>query len=369
MIFISRRFIRYFDWISFFLVMSIAIFGITFVYSATYQQNSSNLSIFFTKQLFGLLSGIGIYFFCSMLDYRTVCRIGFFLYFASIGILIATMIKGSIGMGAQRWIDLGLFKFQPSELSKIFFPMFITYYFLQDAQNTQPFQKDYIIPLSIMLTSALLIIKQPDLGTGLIILFSGAVMLWFIGLSNKFFICTGLILIITLPISWQCLKTYQKKRVLVFLGYGDNHKERYQIEQSKIAVGSGGVLGKGFLQGTQNKLSFLPESRTDFIFSVICEETGLVGATLLILLYLFLFLRIFLMIASLQSFYPQLLCLGLIMHIIFSTIVNIGMVLDLLPVVGIPLPFASYGITHLWIGFASIGSINSITCQRYVHDL
>ncbi len=369
MLFISKRFIRYFDWLSFFLVLAIAIIGITFVYSATYKQSAVDLSIFFKKQLFGLISGIGIYFFCSMLDYRTVCRVGFFLYFISIGILIFTMIKGSVGMGAQRWIDIGLFKFQPSELSKLFFPMFITYYFLNDKEITQPPQTAFIQPFIIMLISAILILKQPDLGTSLILLFSGSVMFWFIGLSKNFFILAGLLLVITTPISWQFLKTYQKKRVLVFLGYGDRQKERYQIEQSKIAIGSGGFFGKGFLQGTQNKLSFLPESRTDFIFSVICEEIGFAGALCLLLLYIFLFFRLFIMMGNLSTFYPQLLCLGLIMHIIFSTIINIGMVLDLLPVVGIPLPFASYGITHLWIGFASLGCINSITCQRYVHDL
>lgn len=368
MLFISKRFVRYFDWVSFFLVLAIATMGILFVYSATYR-HCDDISIFFKKQLFGLISGILIYFFCSLLDYRTVCRIGFFLYFFSIGVLILTMIKGSIGMGAQRWIDIGLFKFQPSELSKLFFPMFITYYFLHDDKITQPDQKSFITPFLIMLVSALLILKQPDLGTCLIILFSGLVMFWFVGLSKNFFLTVGIIMLITTPLSWECLKPYQKKRVLVFLGYGQMQKERYQIEQSKIAVGSGGFLGKGYLQGTQNKLSFLPESRTDFIFSVICEEIGLIGAIFLILLYLALFFRLFLMINSISTFYPQLLCLGLITHIIFSTIINMCMVLDLLPVVGIPLPFVSYGITHLWIGFASLGCINSITSQRYVHDL
>src|SRR3990167_6122660 len=270
MLFINKRFIRYFDWISFFLVFAIATMGIIFVYSATYR-HCADISIFFQKQFFGLFSGILIYFFCSLLDYRTVCRVGFFLYFISIGILILTMVKGSIGMGAQRWIDVGLFKFQPSELSKLFFPMFITYYFLHDDEITLPPQHAFILPFFIMLISAILILKQPDLGTCLIILFSGLIMFWFIGLSHKFFITVGIIMLISTPILWECLKNYQKKRVLVFLGYGDNQKERYQIEQSKIAVGSGGFFGKGYLQGTQNKLSFLPESRTDFIFSVICE--------------------------------------------------------------------------------------------------
>ena len=369
MLFTGKRFIRYFDWISFSFIVMISAISLLFVFSATYKPGEA-LSIFFKKQLIGVLSGLLIYFFCSFLDYRAICRTGYFLYFFSIGLLIFTMVKGTIGMGAQRWINLGLFKFQPSELSKLFFPMFLTYYFLNDSQVTKPPQRAFIIPLIIMLVSAALILKQPDLGTSLILIFSGSVILWLIGLSNNFFIVVGLLTMVTAPISWRImLKPYQKRRIQVFLGYGELQKERYQIEQSKIAIGSGGFWGKGFLQGTQNKLSFLPESRTDFIFSVICEEIGLAGASFVLLLFLLLFARIFLMINSLTTFYPQLLCVGLIIHIIFSTIINICMVLDLLPIVGIPLPFVSYGITHLWIGFASLGCINSITSQRYVHDL
>src|SRR3989338_2495918 len=179
--------------------------------------------------------------------------------------------------------------------------MFITYYFLNDHEITRPPQSAFILPFFIMLISALLILKQPDLGTCLIILFSGLIMFWFVGLSKNFFITVGLIMLISAPILWECLKTYQKKRALVFLGYGDNKKERYQIEQSKIAVGSGGFFGKGYLQGTQNKLSFLPESRTYFIFSVICEETGFAGAAFLILLFILLFFRLFLMINSIST--------------------------------------------------------------------
>lgn len=368
MFFISSRFIKYFDWVSFLITCLISIIGLAFVFSSTYRA-AIPYSIFFKKQLFGFITGIVIYFFFSFIDYRTLSRIGYIFYFFSIGLLIFTMVKGSIGMGAQRWINLGLFKFQPSEISKLFFPMFMTYYFLNDKEVTQPKQKTFIIPSLIMLISAILILKQPDLGTSLILLFSGTIMLWHTGLSHKLLLSIFCLGIITAPISWHILKPYQKKRVLVFLGYGSKNKERYQIEQSKIAVGSGGIWGKGFLQGTQNKLSFLPESRTDFIFSVVCEELGFAGAGFVLLLFLILFFRLLIMIQSLSSFYPQLLCLGLIIHIMLSTIVNIGMVLDLLPIVGIPLPFMSYGITHLWISFASLGCINSITAQRYVHDL
>jgi rod shape determining protein RodA len=291
------------------------------------------------------------------------------MYWATILLLIFTLIKGSVGMGAQRWVNLGFVKFQSSDLAKLFFPMFLSYYFLHDEEETEPKPITYGVPLAIILLSFLLILKQPDLGTALILLGSGSIMLWFMGLSNKFFIYTGLFFVITAPISWHVLKPYQKKRILVFLGQGERDKERYQIEQSKIAVGSGGFFGKGFGKGTQNKLSFLPESRTDFIFSVICEELGFLGAFFVILLYLLLFLQILHLISTISSIYAQLMCLGLLMPIMLSAIINIGMVLDLMPVVGIPLPFMSYGITHIWTSFASLGCINSVTCQRYAQDL
>ena len=368
MIFASKRSIKHFDWISFGLACLLTCIGLLFVMSTT-SNSHSMYSIYFKKQIFGALVGIGIYFFCSILDHRFICRTGYLGYFFTVAILLLTIIKGSVGMGAKRWINVGLFKFQPSELAKLFFPMFVTYFFLNDHEVTEPKQSTFIVPIAIMMVSGLLVLKQPDLGTALILFFSGFLMLWLIGLSKKFFLIAGIIGIIAAPVLWTVvLKDYQKKRVLVFLGQGHKQHERYQIEQSKIAVGSGGFFGKGILQGTQNKLSFLPESRTDFIFSIICEETGFFGACLIILLYLLFFGRIFLLISTIQHFYSQLLCTGLAIHLLFSSIINIGMVLDMLPIVGIPLPFISYGITHLWISFASLGCINSITSQRFAFD-
>lgn len=367
MFFVNKRFLCYFDWATFGLLLLLSGISLAFVYSTTC--SLSSYSIFFKKQLLGISSGILIYFFCSFIDYRTLCRIGYWLYIFTIGLLIFTLIKGSIGMGAQRWINLGFIKFQPSELSKIFFPMFITYYFFNDKDETEPNITTYIVPILVLGLSFILVLKQPDLGTALILVFSGSFMLWFTGFKTKYFFIAGTCLLISTPITWHFLKTYQKKRILVFLGQGNINKERYQIEQSKIAVGSGGFWGKGFLQGTQNKLSFLPESRTDFIFSVICEEMGFLGALLILLLYLALCLRTLWLINTITGFYPHLMCLGLLIPIILSIIINISMVLDLLPIVGIPLPFISYGITHIWTGFASLGCINSITCQRYFQEL
>lgn len=367
MFFVNRRFLCYFDWTTLGLLLMLSGISLAFVFSTTHSM--LGYSIFFKKQLLGIISGIGIYFFCSFIDYRVLSRAGYWLYILTLGLLIFTLVKGSVGMGAQRWINLGFIKFQPSELAKIFFPMFITYYFFNDKDETEPRYYTYIIPLFILSISFLLVLKQPDLGTALILLFSGSFMLWFIGLPTRFFLIAATCILISTPITWHFLKPYQKKRILVFLGQGAVNKERYQIEQSKIAVGSGGVTGKGFLQGTQNNLSFLPESRTDFIFSVICEETGLLGALFILLLYLILCLRTLWLINTITGFYPHLMCLGLLIPIILSIIINIGMVLDLLPIVGIPLPFMSYGITHIWTGFASLGCINSITCQRYFQEL
>ena len=152
---------------------------------------------------------------------------------------------------------------------------------------------------------------------------------------------------------------------MVFLGQGDTQKERYQIEQAMIAIGSGGIMGKGLLHGTQNKLQFLPEGRTDFVFAVLCEEWGLLGALLVLFAYIALFFRLCVIIGQLKDRYIQLFALGIIIHMIFSTFINIGMVLGLLPIVGIPLPLMSYGISNLWITFASLGIVQNIALQRY----
>jgi rod shape determining protein RodA len=364
MLLLDRRYIRSFDWLGFIIILILSIIGLFLVFSATYKVDQP-FSLFFKKQLFGMLSGLIIYFVCCFLDYRTLERAGYFFYFAIIVLLFFTIIKGSIGMGAQRWISLGIIKFQPSELAKLFFPAFFSHY-IYTSKDILTFNFYTIIPiLSILGLSTLLIIKQPDLGTGLVVLFSGITLLWVAGVNKKFFLYSLLISTLATPILWKCLKPYQKKRVEVFFGGGDSKRERYQIEQSRIAIGSGGITGKGFLKGTQNKLQFLPESRTDFIFSVLAEELGFLGALGLVILYVLLFLRAFSIIRTIKNFYVQILACGLIMHIIFSTIINISMVMGLLPIVGIPLPFISYGISNLWITFASLGWFNGIAMRRF----
>jgi rod shape determining protein RodA len=361
-----QRYLRYFDWLSFLIIILLCSVGLIFIFSATYTEMIP-VSLFLKKQIFGVLTGILIYLVFSFIDYRILAREIYITYFLTLGLLIFTIIKGHVGMGAQRWINLWLFKFQPSELIKLCLPAFFTYYFVTDShtKNYKPI-KLFVKLIFITIFTSLLILKQPDLGTAIVILLTSIIMLWLIGIGKKFFSYSIIILSLSTPIIWKFLKPYQKKRIEVFLGGGEKTKERYQIEQSKIAIGSGGLLGKGLLKGTQNILRFLPESRTDFIFSVICEEWGFIGALFIIFLYCLLFFRNFYLIRKLNSIYAKLLATGLLIHILISTIINIAMVIGLLPIVGIPLPLISYGITNIWITLASLGWINGIYIKRHV---
>lgn len=365
MFLIDRRHVHYFDWISFFIVVALTCIGLLFIFSTTYTQDVL-FSPFFKKQLFGVISGLIIYLLFCFWDFRAIMRWGYFAYVGVIILLVFTMVKGSVAMGGQRWINLGFgIKAQPSELAKLLFPAFVSYYFFTQKETFEFALADYFPVIGTLAVSALLIRKQPDLGTALILLFSGLVMLWIANFPKKYFLIGLSAILVCAPLAWHALKDYQKQRIMVFLGYGDMRKERYQIEQSKIAIGSGGVMGKGLLRGTQNRLHFLPESRTDCIFSVIAEEWGFLGALLVLLLYGALFIRMLIFISTLKFAWAQLLAVGIMIHILLSTLINIGMVCGMLPVVGIPLPLISYGLSNLWITLASLGWFNGIAMRRY----
>ena len=348
------------DWLSCILTFCIAAIGLLFVFSATHSAEQP-ISLFFKKQLVGVLVGICLYAFFAFADYRVLTRWGYFAFFGVIALLLFTLIKGSIGMGAQRWINLGFIKFQPSELAKPLFPAFVSYYFYtHDEQNNRSWRQFF--PLLVMLGfSFMLILKQPDLGTALVIGICGVTLLWLAGLSKKFFLYGALACILSAPLLWKMLKPYQKNRIAVFFGYGTTQKERYQIEQATIAIGSGGIYGKGLQKGTQNTLQFLPESRTDFIFAVICEEWGFIGALFVLMLYFLLCTRILLLVPTISRVSAQLLAIGLLLHIALAAFINIAMVMGLLPIVGIPLPLVSYGLSNLIISCASLGWIQGIS--------
>ncbi len=355
-----RTTVRSFDFITFSLMLLLAACGLLFVFSAT-STLEQPFSSFFIKQCIGICGGIIIYFLCLIPDYRNVIRWGYVAYFGIIALLIFTLIKGSIGMGAKRWINLFFFKLQPSELAKFLLPAYIVNYLHMNKKMVIHSFGLFIPLLSMIIASFFLIRKQPDLGTALIVLFSGLILCWIAGLNKNFFVYGIALFLIMAPLLWSfALKDYQKNRIIVFFGKGDHKKEGYQIEQASIAIGSGGLFGKGLFNGTQNKLRFLPESRTDFIFAVLCEEWGLLGALAIILCYIFLFFRAFILIMQLKDIYAQLFATGLLLHILLATIINIGMVLGIMPVVGIPLPLMSYGLSNLWITFACLGGFQNI---------
>ena len=361
--YIAHKTKKYFDYITFCLLLTIISCGLLFIFSATYTAKKP-FSLFFIKQCLGACGGIIIYFLCLIPDYRNLMRWSYFAYFIVLFLLFFTLIKGSIGMGGKRWLNLLFFKIQPSELAKLLFPACMVNY-LHMQKKTVIISFAVFIPILItLIISFLLIRKQPDLGTALISLIAGLILCWLAGLDKRFFLYSFIAILIMTPLMWSfMLRDYQKNRILVFLGQGNQKKEGYQIEQARIAVGSGGILGKGTFNGTQNRLRFLPESRTDFIFAVLCEEWGLLGALTMVTLYILLFLRSFFIIYTIKDFYAQLFASGLLIHIILATIINICMVIGILPVVGIPLPLMSYGLSNLWITCACFGIFQNIAMQ------
>lgn len=368
---IDRRYFRYFDWISFGITLVLLSLGLLFVFSATYSHGEP-VSFLFKKQVGGVALSLVIYFFFCVTDLRLLSRWGYFGYFIIIAALLYTSVAGMVGLGARRWISLYFFRFQPSELAKLFLPAFIGYYFSEQQlvlRNTalRPPLQEFFFPMGVIVTSFVLIAKQPDLGTALIVVFTSALLFWVLGLDKKWFIGAGLIFMLCAPFAWKLLKPFQQQRILVLLGYGDVRNERYQIEQSKIAIGSGGLTGKGLLKGTQNKLGFVPEDHTDLIFSVVCEEWGFIGALSIIFLFILLFIRVIFITLQMPSLLEQVMSIGLIMHIMLSVTINIGMVIGILPIVGIPLPLFSYGLTHTWVTMASLGMLNNIAIRRFYY--
>jgi len=364
---IDQRSLRSFDWISFCLILTLLSIGLLFVFSAT-NKDTVFLSSFFKKQLFGAISGIVIYLVFSFINLKALSRWGFLGYFCILALLLYTIVGGWIGMGAKRWISLYFITFQPSELVKLILPLSFAFYFSEQKRTEYtmlaPPLSEFILPLALLGISFVLILKQPDLGTALVILFSGLIVLWMARIPKIFVISATLLCLLATPIIWKNMKPYQKQRIFVLLGYGDSKKERYQVEQSEIAIGSGGLLGKGYLKGTQNRLSFLPEARTDFIFSVLCEEWGFVGALFVLLLFALLFIRLTSIILQNNKLFDQLIGIGLITPIMLAASINIAMVTGMLPIVGIPLPLLTYGITHLWITMANLGILNNIAIRR-----
>ncbi|WP_417617401.1 rod shape-determining protein RodA [Oceanisphaera sp.] len=279
-------------------------------------------------------------------------------------LLVLVLMVGDVGKGAQRWLELGSFRFQPSEIMKLVMPMMIATYISR--YPLPPSLLRVFLALGLVMIPTLLIARQPDLGTALLVASSGIFVIFLAGMSWRLILAALVALAAFLPPLWYFLMhDYQKRRVLTLLNpESDPLGAGYHIIQSKIAIGSGGLWGKGWLQGTQSQLEFLPERHTDFIFSVLSEEFGLVGVCLLMLLYLFIIWRGLYISMQAQGAFPRLLGGALTLTFFVYVFVNIGMVSGLLPVVGVPLPLISYGGTSMVTLMAGFGILMSVHTHK-----
>ncbi len=287
----------------------------------------------------------------------------YLLFGLGLALLIAVLVFGHEGKGAQRWLDLGFFRFQPSELMKLAVPLVVARYLAE--YPLPPTIWRLMVGLVVIIIPSLLIAKQPDLGTALLIASSGLIVIFLSGISWRIILGFLTVCAAALPILWYVMHDYQRQRVLTFINpESDPLGSGYHIIQSKIAIGSGGIYGRGWLEGTQSHLAFLPERSTDFIFAVIAEEFGLVGVAMLLILYLLVAARGLYIASQAQSSFARLLAGSISMTFLVYVFVNVGMVTGLLPVVGVPLPLISYGGTSMVTLLAGFGILMSIHTHR-----
>jgi len=289
------------------------------------------------------------------------------IYGIGLALLLAVMLMGKIGKGAQRWLELGLFRFQPSEIMKLAVPMMAAWYFDRQAHPSN--LKSLIIAALIICVPALLIAKQPDLGTAIMVASAGLCVVFLAGIRFKTILIILFLIGLTIPVVWHVMHDYQKQRIYTLLDpEQDPLGSGYHIIQSKIAIGSGGLIGKGWLEGSQSHLNFLPEHATDFIFAVSGEEFGFAGGFAIIALIVMISLRSLNIASNAQTTFTRLLGASLAMSFFLSGFVNIGMVMGIIPVVGIPLPLVSYGGTAMVTFLASFGILMSISSHRILFN-
>ncbi len=340
----------------FVIILLIACIGFAMLYSAA----NGSLSPWASKQMFLFSLGMVLMAFVAIIDIRFWLKLSYLVYGFNLSLLLIVEVLGSVGMGAQRWLDVSLFQFQPSETMKIALVMALARYFHGLETYDVGRIRFLVIPLFLIAIPIILVLRQPDLGTAGGLGLLGAVMLWRAGVRLWHFFGFALCVVASIPIGWQLLHSYQKQRVMTFLDpESDPLGSGYHIIQSKIAMGSGGIFGKGFLSGTQSHLNFLPEKQTDFIFTMLAEEFGFIGGTSLIGLYAILIFYSIFIAYSCRSKFGRLLAMGLVANFFLYVFINIAMVTGLVPVVGVPLPLISNGGTALitvLIGFGLVMS-------------
>jgi rod shape determining protein RodA len=362
----DRRLITNLDWVFIGLILLTAGIGIANLYSATSGWTPAGTPLYI-KQCYWLGIGLLVLTAVSVFDYRHLLHLGPAAYLICTGMLIVVFILGETNMGATRWLNLGLFNLQPSEIMKPVIVIMLAHYFSRHEHPHGHTLADLMLPGIILLVPVLLVIKQPDLGTAMLLLFIGATMALFSGIRPPTLaaLCSACVGIAAG--GWFLLHEYQRARIRTFLDpERDPLGSGYHIIQSKIAIGSGGFWGKGFMQGSQSQLSFLPERHTDFAFSVFAEEWGLAGALIILSLYMLLVFRGILVAHKAANNFGMYLAIGATSIIFWHAIVNLGMVMGLLPVVGVPLPLFSYGGTSMVTTMLAAGMILNVGMRRFM---
>ena len=345
-----RRTLRNLDWWLIGAVILLMACGLGLINSATHSQVAATGGCSWYVQRQSMFMIIGVVMVCVSLhfDYHDLIKYERWLYIFNLIMLVAVMLVGKSALGAQRWISIGGFTFQPSEFSKVFLIICLAAFIEKRHEWLEEF-KDYLLVFAYIFIPWILVMKQPDLGTSLTFIAILLGMIFVCGFKYSWFMKLGIVFAALLPVIYKfVLKDYQKNRIRVFLNPElDPYGSGYHVIQSKIAIGSGGLLGKGWLAGTQSQLSFLPENHTDFIFAVAGEEFGFLGTSLIIILYAVIIWRGIIIALNAEDVFGRLLAVGVTSMFMFHILVNIGMTAGIMPVTGVPLPFLSYGVSSL----------------------
>lgn len=363
----DRRLIQNFDWTLLLLLLLIAGVSILNLYSATYPIRGTGGSQIFMKQIYWFIIGFMVLLGMTTFDYHHLERLAYPLCFLALLLLVAVFFLGDVRSGSQRWISFGGISFQPSEFMKICMVIVLAKFFTDRAHLSEHRLRDLWLPFLIMAVTAALILKQPDLGTALLLLIVSTSIILFAKMRWRSLAILVFCIASSAPFLWMGLKAYQQRRILTFLNPSlDPLGAGYHINQSKIAIGSGLLWGKGFLQGTQTRLHFLPERHTDFAFSVLAEEWGFLGALILLLLYLAVIVWGINIARSSKDRFGTMIAVGVVAIIFWQTAINVSMTTGLLPVVGIPLAMVSYGGSSIISTMIGMGLLMNISMRRFM---
>lgn len=364
----GRTFFKRIDWNYAFAIMALNLIGLINLYSATHGAATSGTNRLFVAQIFWLLGGWVFFFLVTFFDYQIILRLAWVIYGLNLLALVAVMFVGKVALGAQRWLDFGFFSYQPSETMKIALVLVLARVMSQVSYTNGMGIKQLLMPLTIVFVPFLVTAEQPDLGSAMMLLATGGTICLFIGIRRRILVTAAMIVLLTLPVAWKfLLHDYQRDRVLTFISPGrDPRGAGYNSIQSKIAVGSGRIYGKGFRKGTQSQLEFLPERHTDFIYSVLSEEHGFLGSLITIGLFAILFSLGTRIASQARDKAGAILAFGIMGILFWHMFINIGMVIGLLPIVGIPLPLLSYGGSSMLTTMVGLGLVSSVAYRRFL---